>query len=234
MRSGPTLRKRVSAMRPYRQRPRSAVTPTAEVLAPPAARPEPVEPYVSPRLPFERTAERLRFDGVPRPRSGGLGDWPRTTRILPWMLAAMMAAAVGDDVFGEDPTINELERRAAALFGKEAGLFVPSGSMSNQIAVRVHCRPQDEILLETTSHICLWEGGGPAALSGVTCRTIDGRFGILEVADFEGKVRAKDIQEVLKLQADYIKQQMQVYGAQAKELGESTTRAAKDAAAPKR
>ena len=67
------------------------MTPTAEVLAPPAPRPEPVEPYVSPRLPFERTAERVRFDGVPRPRSGGLGDWPRTTRILPWMLAAMMA-----------------------------------------------------------------------------------------------------------------------------------------------
>ncbi len=118
------------------------------------------------------------------------------TRPTPGMLAAMMAAAVGDDVFGEDPTINELERRTAAMFGKEAGLFVPSGTMSNQIAVRVHCRPQDEILLETTSHIYLWEAGGPAALSGVTCRTLDGRFGQLDVADFEGKVRSPDIHAV--------------------------------------
>jgi hypothetical protein len=66
------------------------VTPTVELRAP-EARPELAEPYTTPRLPFERTAERLRFDGVPRPRSGGAGDWPRTTRILPWMLAAMMA-----------------------------------------------------------------------------------------------------------------------------------------------
>jgi threonine aldolase len=118
------------------------------------------------------------------------------TKPTPGMLAAMTAAAVGDDVFGEDPTVNELERRAAALFGKEAGLFVPSGTMSNQIAVRVHCRPQDEILLERTSHICLWEAGGPAALSGVTCGTIDGRFGLLGVADFEGKVSPTDIHSV--------------------------------------
>jgi threonine aldolase len=118
------------------------------------------------------------------------------TKPTPGMLAAMTAATVGDDVFGEDPTINELEHRVAAMFGKEAGLFVPSGTMSNQIAVRIHCRPQDEILLETTSHICLWEAGGPAALSGVTCRTLDGRFGLLDVSDFDGKVRPDDIHAV--------------------------------------
>src|SRR5690349_588585 len=118
------------------------------------------------------------------------------TRPTPGMLAAMNAAAVGDDVFGEDPTVNELEQRTAALFGKEAGLFVPSGTMANQIAVRIHCRPQDEILLESTSHICLWEAGGPAALSGVTCRTIDGRNGLLSVADLEGKVRPDDMHAV--------------------------------------
>ncbi len=118
------------------------------------------------------------------------------TRPTPGMLAAMMAAKVGDDVFGEDPTVNELEQRTAALFGKEAGLFVPSGTMANQIAVRVHCRPQDEILLETTSHICLWEAGGPAALSGVTCRMIDGRNGLLSAADFEGKIRPDDMHSV--------------------------------------
>jgi threonine aldolase len=118
------------------------------------------------------------------------------TRPTPGMLAAMMSAKVGDDVFGEDPTINELEERTAALFGKETGLFVPSGTMANQIAVRVQCRPQDEILLETTSHICLWEAGGPAALSGVTCRTIDGRNGLLDVADLRGKIRPDDMHSV--------------------------------------
>src|SRR5882757_8061282 len=110
------------------------------------------------------------------------------TRPTPGMLAAMTAAAVGDDVFGEDPTVNELERRTAELFGMEAGLFVPTGTMSNQIAVRVHCRPQDEILLESTCHIYLWEAGGVAALSGVTCRTIESKFGLLSVADLEGKI----------------------------------------------
>ena len=118
------------------------------------------------------------------------------TRPTPGMLAAMMSAAVGDDVFGEDSTVNELEEYTAALFGKEAGVFVPSGTMANQIAVRVHCRPQDELLLESTSHICLWEAGGPAALSGVTCRTIDGRNGLLNVSDLEGKIRPDDMHSV--------------------------------------
>ncbi|WP_439629781.1 low-specificity L-threonine aldolase [Gemmata sp.] len=118
------------------------------------------------------------------------------TKPTPGMIAAMTAATVGDDVFGEDPTVNELERRTAALFGHEAGLFVPSGTMSNQIAVRVHCRPQDEVLLETTSHIYLWEAGGAAALSGVTCRTLDGRNGLLGEGDFAGKVRPDDVHAV--------------------------------------
>jgi threonine aldolase len=120
------------------------------------------------------------------------------TKPTPGMLAAMSAAAVGDDVFAEDPTANALEARVAALFGHEAGLFVPTGTMANQIAVRVHCRPQDEILLETTSHICLWEAGGPAALSGVTCRTIDSRThnGLLTAADLEGKIRPDDMHSV--------------------------------------
>lgn len=118
------------------------------------------------------------------------------TKPTPGMLAAMTAAAVGDDVFGEDPSVNELERRTAALFGHEAALFVPSGTMSNQIAVRVHCRPQDEVLLETTSHIYLWEAGGAAALSGVTCRTLDGRNGLLDASDFAGKIRPDDVHAV--------------------------------------
>jgi len=124
----------------------------------------------------------LRSDTVTKPTAG--------------MLHAMMAADVGDDVYGEDPTVNELERRTAAWFGMEAGVFVPSGTMANQIAVRLHCQPQDEILLESTSHIYLWEAGGVAALSGVTCRTLDGRFGQLAETDFIGKVRPDDMHSV--------------------------------------
>jgi threonine aldolase len=118
------------------------------------------------------------------------------TKPTPGMLAAMMAAEVGDDVYGEDPTVNALEHRTAALFGMEAGLFVPSGTMANQIAVRVHCRPQDEILIESTSHIYLWEAGGAAALTGATCRHIDARNGLLSVDDLEGKISPDDMHSV--------------------------------------
>jgi threonine aldolase len=114
------------------------------------------------------------------------------TKPTPGMVAAMTAAPLGDDVFGEDPTVNRLEERTAAYLGKEAAVFVPSGTMSNQIAVRVHTRPGDELLIESTSHIYLWEAGGPAALSGVTCRTLDGEYGILEPGQFEGKIRPDD------------------------------------------
>lgn len=126
----------------------------------------------------------LRSDTVTKPTAG--------------MMAAMMAAPVGDDVFGEDPTANALEARTAAMFGLEAGLFVPSGTMANQIAVRVHCRPQDEILLETNSHICLWEAGGAAALSGVTLTTIDSPTGDgrLTADDFADKIRPDDMHSV--------------------------------------
>jgi threonine aldolase len=118
------------------------------------------------------------------------------TKPTPGMLAAMMAADVGDDVYGEDPSVNELERSTAALFGTEAGLFVPTGTMANQIAVRVHCRPQDEILIESTSHIHLWEAGGPAALSGVTCRPIDAHNGLLRDGDLANKIRPDDVHAV--------------------------------------
>jgi threonine aldolase len=108
------------------------------------------------------------------------------------MRAAMFAAEVGDDVYGEDPTINRLEERVADYLGMEAALFVPSGTMANQIAVRLHCRPGEELLCETTSHVYLWEGGAPAALSGVTCRLIDGDFGVLRVSDLDDKVHPAD------------------------------------------
>lgn len=92
------------------------------------------------------------------------------TKPTPEMLSAMMAAPVGDDVYGEDPTINRLEEIIADRLGKEAALFVPSGCMGNQIAVRLHCRPGEELIADDRSHVVLWEAGGPATLSGVTVR----------------------------------------------------------------
>jgi threonine aldolase len=114
------------------------------------------------------------------------------TRPTPAMRAAMAAAEVGDDVFDEDPTVRRLEERVAATLGKEAALFVPSGTMSNQICVRAHTRPGDELLCESSCHIYLNEQGGPAVLSGVTCRCLDGDHGILDVSQLEDKVRPDD------------------------------------------
>lgn len=111
------------------------------------------------------------------------------TKPTPAMRAAMAAAEVGDDVFFEDPTVNRLQERVAALLGKEAALFVPSGTMSNQVCVKAHTQPGDELLLETACHIYNYEAGGPAVLSGVMCRTIDGDFGILDVSQLVDKIR---------------------------------------------
>jgi threonine aldolase len=111
------------------------------------------------------------------------------TRPTPGMRAAMAAAEVGDDVFGEDPTVNRLQECVAALLGKEAALYVPSGTMSNQICIRTHTQPGDELLCDVQSHIYHFEAGGPAVLSGVTCRTIPGDFGILDVTQLEDKIR---------------------------------------------
>ena len=105
------------------------------------------------------------------------------TRPTPAMRRAMAEAEVGDDVFGDDPTVNALEARTAELLGKEAALFVPSGTMANQIAVGVHARPGDELLCDATSHVYVWEGGGIARLSGVTARTFEGDGGLLSLDD---------------------------------------------------
>lgn len=93
------------------------------------------------------------------------------------MRAAMAAAPVGDDVYGEDPTVNALQARAAADFGMEAALFCPSGTMTNQIAIRVHTRPGDEVICADLAHIYLYEGGGIAANSGASVRLLPGDRG---------------------------------------------------------
>lgn len=103
------------------------------------------------------------------------------TRPTPAMREAMARAEVGDDVVGEDPTINRLQQRLAEMLGKEAALFVPSGTMSNQIGVRVHCRLGDEIICESSCHIYAYEQGGFAQLSGVSAKPVDGRCGVIDV-----------------------------------------------------
>jgi threonine aldolase len=105
------------------------------------------------------------------------------------MRAAMNQAEVGDDVFAEDPTVNRLQERVAALLGKEDALFVPSGTMSNQIGLKVHTQPGDEMLCESNCHIYNYEAGGPAVLSGITARCVDGEYGILDVSQLEDKIR---------------------------------------------
>jgi threonine aldolase len=111
------------------------------------------------------------------------------TRPTPEMRAAMNAAEVGDDVYHEDPTVNRLEERTASLLGKEAALFGPSGTMTNQIGIKVHTQPGDEMLCDVDCHVYNNEAGAPAVLSGVTCRTLDGDYGVLDVSQLSDKIR---------------------------------------------
>lgn len=108
------------------------------------------------------------------------------------MREAMAAAEVGDNVFGEDPTVRELEAETAALLGKEAALFTVSGTMANQLAIRAHTESGDEILVEANAHLYYYEGGGPAALSGVSCRCLQGERGVFNGADVEAALRPAD------------------------------------------
>lgn len=112
------------------------------------------------------------------------------TRPTPGMREAMMAAPLGDDVLGDDPTVRELEERVAGLMGKAAACFVPSGTMANQIAIRAHTEPGDEIIAHEDSHVVVYEGGGPAALSGCLVRTLRGERGMFGAADVLGAVRS--------------------------------------------
>jgi threonine aldolase len=114
------------------------------------------------------------------------------TKPTPAMRAAMAKAEVGDDVFNEDPTVHALQDRIADLLGKEAAVYVPSGSMSNQIGVRVHCRPGDELICESGCHIYNYEQGAYAQLSGVATRTVDGQNGVLRLEQLTGLIRSSD------------------------------------------
>jgi threonine aldolase len=111
------------------------------------------------------------------------------TKPTPGMRAAMAAAEVGDDVFDEDPTVHALQERIAGMLGKEAAVYVPSGSMSNQIGVRVHCAPGDEFICEAGCHIYNYEQGAYAQLSGVAARTVEGAGGVMRLEQLTGLIR---------------------------------------------
>jgi len=114
------------------------------------------------------------------------------TRPTPAMRNAIANAEVGDDVWGDDPTVNALEQRAAELAGKEAALFVPSGTMANQIAIRVHTRPGDEVLVHEDSHPLNWEAAGAAVIAGVQLRPLPGARGLLDPARVIAAIRHDD------------------------------------------
>ena len=112
------------------------------------------------------------------------------TRPTPAMRQAIAEAECGDDMSGDDPTVNRLEAMVAERLEKEAAVFACSGTQSNQMGVRAHCQPGDELLIADTGHIANFEAGGPAVLSGVTCRLLPGHNGMIDVDDLEGKLRA--------------------------------------------
>lgn len=109
------------------------------------------------------------------------------------MREAMAKAPVGDDVYGEDPTMKCFEALAAATMGKEAALFIPSGTMANQIALLAHTRRGDEIILEAQAHIHYYEGGGMAALAGLQSRQLKGEGGFIAPEEIEAGIRQDDI-----------------------------------------
>jgi len=115
-------------------------------------------------------------------------SWPSAA-----MRAAMADAPVGDDVFGEDPTVNRLQERIAEMLGKEAAVYVPSGSMANAIAARLHCGRSDEILMEAGSHVLHYEQASYAQLSGLAVRAVEGHQGVLQRAQLEGLVRPDNV-----------------------------------------
>ncbi|HEY4368793.1 MAG TPA: GntG family PLP-dependent aldolase [Steroidobacteraceae bacterium] len=110
----------------------------------------------------------------------------------PAMLEAMLHARVGDDVYGEDESVNALQRKSAELFGKEAAIFCPSGTMTNQIGIKLHTRPGDEVICDELAHIYLFEGGGVAANSGASVRLLKGSNGCFTAAQVRDNINRRD------------------------------------------
>ncbi len=120
----------------------------------------------------------LRSDTVTKPTKG--------------MLDAMFSAKVGDDVYKEDPTINELEARLAVMFGKPKALFFPTGSMANQTAIKLHTNPGDQVICDKYAHIYNYEGGGASFNSGVSCKLVDGNRGMFTARQVEESINPPD------------------------------------------
>jgi len=117
------------------------------------------------------------------------------TKPTPGMVQAMMSAPVGDDVFGDDPTVNRLQAEVARMLGKEAGLFLPSGTMANQIAINCLTGPTDEVILDRESHIFRYEVAASSVISGVQFCALDGTNGILTAGQVEEAIRPDDIHQ---------------------------------------
>ena len=115
------------------------------------------------------------------------------TKPTPAMMEAMMHAHVGDDVFREDPTVNQLEKKLADLFGMEAGLFCVSGTMSNQVAIAAHTRPGDEVVCEQEAHVYIYEGGGIAYNAGCQVRALAGDRGRIKASQVLQSINADDV-----------------------------------------
>src|SRR5690606_16670897 len=120
----------------------------------------------------------LRSDTVTKPSQG--------------MLTAIMNAQVGDDVYKEDPTVNELEQKLSSMFGKEAGLFFPTGSMANQAAIKLHTQPAEQLICDKWAHVYNYEGGGVSFNSGVSCRLVDGDRGMITAAQIVEHINPPD------------------------------------------
>jgi len=114
------------------------------------------------------------------------------TRPTPAMLDAMMSAKVGDDVFKEDPSISALEEKTATLFGKQAALFFPSGTMANQTAIKVHTQPGEQLICDHYAHIFNYEGGGVSFNSGVSCKLIEGERGRITAPQVAAAINPPD------------------------------------------
>jgi threonine aldolase len=131
---------------------------------------------------MDATTIDLRSDTVTRPSAA--------------MLQAMLEAKVGDDVFGDDPTVIALEQKAAAMFGMEAALFCPSGTMTNQLAIRVHCQPGSEVICDQLSHIYLYEGGGIALNAFSSVKTLNGDLGRINAEQVQNAINnAEDVHQ---------------------------------------
>lgn len=114
------------------------------------------------------------------------------TKPTPEMLAFMMKAEVGDDVYKEDPTVNELESRIAEMFGMDEALYFPTGSMTNQAAIKIHTQPGEQLIADAYAHVYNYEGGGVSFNSGVSCKLIDGYRGMITAEQVEAAINPPD------------------------------------------